>query len=154
MEKARSFATLILESVRGHPGIEASVCAFDDDTVYDLGRPGGTAIGGLTPGGGNNDAAGLLYAARQALRSGKERKLLVMISDGYPTECSFESLRRLVDLLLSNYGICSAQVAVASMDPDRVAFPDFVDLTEHSMAAAVAEFGRMLQRVLRRRFGL
>jgi hypothetical protein len=154
MDKAKSFGTLILESARRVAGISAHVVGFTDDIIYDVGEPGDTSITRLEADGGNNDAAGLLHAARFALASMKSRKLLVMISDGYPTECSFESLCRLVEVLDSRHGICCAQVAVDSLDDERIAFPHFTDLTEHTPAGAVAAFGRMIQHLIRARFGL
>ena len=46
-------------------------------------------IDALTSGGGNNDSGGLLRAAELAEASGRPHRLLVMISDGSPTECTF-----------------------------------------------------------------
>ncbi len=152
MDKAKTFAVLILEAARKLAGVEARAIGFTDDTILDLGGAGDTAVAGLEPEGGNNDAAGLLYCAQQARASGKQHKFLVMISDGYPTECSFESLCGLVQHLEARHGMVCAQVAVDTMDADRIAFPQFTDLTEHSQASAVTRFGRMVQRLIQQRF--
>jgi len=77
-----------------------------------------------------------------------------MISDGYPTECSFESLCRLVEHLESKYNISCAQVAVDSLDSDRIAFPNYTDLSRYNTASAVSHFSRMVQRLIMKRFGL
>ena len=45
------------------------------------------------------------------------------------------------------------QVAVAEFDSEQVAFPHFVDLTEHTFDDAVMAFGGMLRRPLRQHFG-
>ena len=77
-----------------------------------------------------------------------------MISDGFPTECSLEALRSLVRTLSQRYGMVLAQVAVDGMDEDRSAFPDFVDLSDMELHQSVAEFGRLIHRLVARRYGL
>jgi hypothetical protein len=154
MERALAFAVLLLEAARGMKGIGVRVIGFTDSEVFDAGGPGDTFVASLVPDGGNNDAAGLLQAARIALASGRERRLLIMVSDGFPTECSVEALEHLVALLESEYGIPSAQVAVAPLDEGRGVFPDYTDLAGGELRDAVAAFGRMIQRLVRTRFGL
>jgi len=143
MERAKSFATLICESTRGIRGISGDVGAFDDDTYYHLGTLQRCAVSSLQTGGGNNDAGGLARAAERALASGKQHKLLIMISDGSPTECSVEALTDLVQRLQRDYGIVCVQVAVDSIEHE--AFPDFVDLTAFDFHEAVARFGQMIR---------
>jgi hypothetical protein len=150
MDKALTFAALLMEAARKLEGVDCRVRGFEDELIWDAGSPGSTRLAGLKPGGGNNDAGALLAMARLALRSSRKHRLLVMISDGFPTECSLDSLRNLVQVLNKRYGIVSAQVAVAPMEPERVAFSDFTDLTEHSIPLSVRLFGRMVQRLLMR----
>ena len=64
------------------------------------------------PSGGNNDAAALYHAATAARQSRRKAKVLVMISDGLPTECSIDALRSLVVNLTKRRNIVCAQVAV------------------------------------------
>ena len=154
LEKAKSFGALILEAVKKHPGIDAHAIGFTDQTIFDVGGPGSTAIGNLEADGGNNDSAGLLHMAQIARQSGKKRKLLVMISDGYPTECSFESLCNLVTHLETRHRMVCVQVAVEPLDPGRVAFPHYTDLSEHDLTMAINLFGRMIQQLIQRRFRL
>jgi len=90
--------------------------------------------------------------AKHALLSPCKHRLLIMISDGFPTDCSQESLANLVRHLDDVYNIKSVQVAVAEMEADRVAFPDFTDLTQHQIPVAVKMFGRMVQRILLRQY--
>jgi nitric oxide reductase activation protein len=142
MARARRFAALLAESARGVRGLEGHVSAFDDDTFYRLGGFQRCAIAALEAGGGNNDAGGLLRAAELALLSRRRHRLLVMISDGMPTECTFDSLQGLVERLTRTYGILCAQVGVARIE--RVAFPQHVDLSVYPLEEAVARFGRLL----------
>jgi hypothetical protein len=51
--------------------------------IYDAGAPS-RAVHALRAGGGNNDAAGLVYAALAA-KASKGGRMLVQISDGAPT---------------------------------------------------------------------
>jgi hypothetical protein len=152
MDKAISFATLLMEAAKGLDGLECRGLGFEDDVLWELGQAGSARMAGLKPGGGNNDAAGLLAMAKHALLSNHRHRLLIMISDGFPTECTHDALANLVQHLDKVYGIKSVQVAVAEMESDRVAFPDFTDLTQHQIPVAVKLFGRMVQRVLMRQY--
>ena len=145
METARAFGALVAESARGIRGLDGHVNAFDDTTFFPLGPFERNSIASLEAGAGNNDAGGLWRAAELALRSGRKNKLLIMISDGQPTECTFESLQNLVVTLTRRHGILCAQVAVDKLD--AVAFPHFVDLSKYPMNEAVARFGKLLVRL-------
>ena len=147
MERAKRFATLVAESLRDLRGIDGHVSAFDDDTFYWLGGFRDNAVSALEAGGGNNDAGGLHRAASLALASGKRNRMLVMISDGQPAECTFESLKHLVERLTRQYDIVCAQVAVDTID--HVAFPHFVDLSRRGPDEAASLFGKMLVRLTR-----
>ena len=153
MDRAISFGVLLLEAAKGLPGLSCRAMGFDDSILYDLGGPGSTSVAGLTPGGGNNDAAALLHLAHLAELSRKSRKFLIMISDGYPTACSLEALRTLVRLLGQRYRLVCAQVAVAGMDEERSAFPHFTDLSRAARSTSVRQFGRLLQRLVARQCG-
>lgn len=152
MDKALSFATLLMEAAKGLDGLECRALGFEDSVLWELGKAGSPLLAGLKPGGGNNDAAALLAMAKHAMLSNHQHRLLIMISDGFPTECSHDSLAFLVQHLDTTYGIKSVQVAVARMAPSRVAFPDFTDLTQHQIPVAVKLFSRMVQRVLMRQY--
>jgi uncharacterized protein YegL len=145
IKRAKAFAILLAESARGLPGISGHVNAFDDDTFYQLGDFRHCAVAALESDGGNNDAGALHKAAKLALRSGKKHRLIVMISDGSPTECTVEALKALVHKLTRQYGIVCAQVAVETME--AIAFPHFVDLSQYPLDEAVSRFGRLLMRL-------
>ncbi|HEV7920949.1 MAG TPA: vWA domain-containing protein [Thermoanaerobaculia bacterium] len=149
MERARLFAALIAEAARGLQGIDARFFGFTDDVIYDAGTASQCAVAQLEPDGGNNDAAALLYASRVAMASRRSARLLVMISDGSPTECSVESLRALVKKLTAG-GIACAQVAVQPMEEEEVCFPDHVLVDDADLSDAVGRFGRVVARLVRR----
>lgn len=142
IQLAQRFGLLVEESVRGVRGITANLWGFTETAIYDCGQPGQFRVSGLTAGGGNNDAGALWHAYKSARKSGKELKILLMISDGRPTECTWGSLYKLV-CQLEMSGYVPVQVAV-----DRIEDPAFkryfVDLVGQPMAAAVIQFGRML----------
>jgi len=139
---AKRFGLLVEESIRGVRGISAHFWGFTDQAIFDCGTAGQYRVSGLQAGGGNNDSAMLWHMYRSAAASGMELKILLMVSDGAPTECTWSSLNNLV-CRLEAAGYVPVQIAV-----DRIANPAFqrwfVDLVGQPMAAAVIEFGRML----------
>jgi Mg-chelatase subunit ChlD len=147
MTRAQLFAALIAEAARGLNGIDARFFGFTDSVIYDAGTADHCAVAELEPGGGNNDAAALWYASRVAMTSRRSARLLVMISDGAPTECSVSSLRALVSRLTAG-GIACAQVAVQPID--EVCFPDYVLVDDEDLSQAVGRFGRIIVRLVRK----
>jgi len=147
MPLARRFAMLLADSAGGLPGIEGHVSAFDHRFFHRLGDFRRNTIAALEPGGGNNDAGGLQAAANLALASRKSNRLLIMISDGLPTECSVDSLRQLVRRLRTDHDVRCAQVAVAPLQ--EVCFPEFLDVSSVPPAEAIRRFGRLLERLTR-----
>ena len=149
--RAKRFAALVAEAVDPLPGVEARFYGFTDSKIYDCGTARNCGVSGLVTSGGNNDAAGLFHAATEALASQKRAKVLVMISDGLPTQCSVDALRALVAQLTRRKGIVCAQVAVHPLE--EVCFPNHV-LLDGSIEAAVARFGRMIGDLARKSMGL
>jgi hypothetical protein len=148
IEKARLFATMLAEAAKGARGIDLRIYGFNDHTMFDAGDASRCAAHALQAGGGNNDAGALFYAATQARASRRRARLLVMISDGLPTECSVAALRALVTRLGSRYGICCAQVAVQPLA--EVCFPHYVVLSESDPAPAVRRFGGIVAELVKR----
>ena len=145
IERARAFAALLAESARGLRGIEGHIHGFDEDTLYVLGDFQRHHIAALEAGGGNNDAGALKIAAELALKSRKRNRLLIMVSDGSPSHCTFASLKGLVARLTHEHQIICAQAAVATMS--HIAFPHFVDLSQVELDEAVARFGALLMKL-------
>ena len=150
MEKAKTFAALLAESVRGLREVDLRVFGFTDRTIYDAGTAARCAAHGLWAHDGNNDAAALWHAYQEAQRSQRKAKLLVMISDGLPTECSVTSLRTLVGYL-SRRGYCCAQVAVAPIS--EICFPNYVLLEPAAMVQTVRKFAGVVTRLVERALG-
>lgn len=151
IERARQFGILITEAVRALPGVEARFFGFTDSVIYDAGDARDCGITGLRADGGNNDAAALFHAANVAAASRKRAKVLVMISDGLPTQCSVAALRGLVTTLTRRRGMVCAQVAVRPLEEE--CFPHHVVLDDEQLDVAVARFGRMIADLTRRALG-
>lgn len=90
------FAMVLEQAVINLPGVSARFWGFTSDKIYDCGVAGERRISGLVCNGGNNDAAMLWKMGQSAKDSGKDVKILLMLSDGQPSECSWLSLRNLV----------------------------------------------------------
>src|SRR3569623_299796 len=142
IERAQRFAILVAEAVRPLPGVNARFFGFTDSVIYDAGNQHECDVTALDADGGNNDAAALYYAGNVAMAAPQRAKVLVMISDGLPTECSVASLRNLVTELSNRRGIVCAQVALRRLE--EVCFPHYVVLDDHEPDVAVARFGRMI----------
>lgn len=139
IERAKLFATLLAEAGRGVRGVDVRLFGFTDAVIFDAGDAARCAAHGLAVGGGNNDAAALWHAARVAQASRRRAKLLVMISDGLPTECSVAALKGLVARLSGRLGICCAQVAVRPLE--EICFPHYVVIEDDDADVAVRKFG-------------
>jgi hypothetical protein len=148
IERAKLFGAMLAEAARGLRGVDLRVWGFTDRVIYDAGSAERCAAHGLHADGGNNDAAALWHAAQTALSSRRRAKLLVVISDGLPTECSASALRALVRRLTGRMGVCCAQVAVQPLA--EICFPNYVVLTEESSDTAVRRFGAIIARLLMR----
>jgi hypothetical protein len=148
IERARLFAALIAEAVRGMASLDLRLFGFTDQVIYDAGDGNACAAHRLTAGGGNNDAAALWHAAQEARQSRRKSLVLVMISDGLPTECSAAALRNLVDQLSRRARIVCAQVAVAPIT--EPCFPHYVLLDDGNQDQAVRRFGALIGALVRR----
>ena len=138
--RARLFGALLAEAAKQCKGIDFRLFGFTDTVIYDAGTATRCAAHALVANGGNNDAAGLWHAAQVARASHRKAKLLVMISDGLPTECSVAALRGLVTKLTTRWKICCAQVAVLPLE--EVCFPHYVLLEEADLSASVSRLAR------------
>jgi hypothetical protein len=142
IERAKKFGVLVAEACRGLTGVDAHFFGFTESTIFDAGDSADCAVTALRADGGNNDAAALYYVASRAAMSRRRAKILVMVSDGLPTNCSVDALRALVTELSRRRGIVCAQVAVRALD--EVCFPHYVVLDDANPDVAIARFGRMI----------
>src|SRR5207344_398816 len=90
------FGSLLAEAARHNRGIDLRLFGFTDQVIYDAGSARRCAVHALQSSGGNNDAGALWHVAQVAMASPRKTKLLVMISDGLPTECTVAALTGLV----------------------------------------------------------
>lgn len=148
IERAKLFGTMLAEASRGLRGLDLRLFGFTDSVIFDAGNATHCAVHALHAGGGNNDAAALWHAALAARATRRRAKLLVMISDGLPTECSVAALRALVTRLTNRLKICCAQVAVQPLE--EVMFPHYVVLEDADPEASVRRFGEIVARLVRR----
>jgi len=147
IDKAKMFGVLVAEAVRDLPGVEARFFGFTHRTIFDAGDGGRCAVTSMKADGGNNDAAALYHAARVASASPRRTRVLVMISDGLPTECSTAALRALVKNLGRRGYIC-AQVAVHPLE--EICFPNYVLLDNKNLDQSVARFGELIMKLVSR----
>jgi hypothetical protein len=150
MEKAKLFAALLAESVRGLREVDLRVFGFTDRKIFDAGSASRCAAHGLHAHDGNNDAAALWHVYQEAQRSQRKAKLLVMISDGLPTECTVTALKSLV-AYLSRRGYCCAQVAVAPLS--EICFPHYVLLEPAALGQTVRKFAAVVTRLVQQALG-
>jgi len=142
MDKAIHFATMLAEAARGLAGVDLRIFGFTDYEIYDAGDADRCAAHALVAGGGNNDAAGLWHAAQQALASPRSARLLVMISDGLPTECTTTALRALVQRLGRRHQLVCAQIAVHPLT--ERCFEHYVEVLDDDVDDATRRFCRII----------
>ena len=151
MERARQFGMLLAEACAGLHGVDLRVFGFTDKVIYDCGEAARCAVYALQAHGGYNDAAALFYAANVARASRRRAKLLVMISDGLPTECSVAALRELVQTLTRRWHMVCAQVAVQPLA--EVCFPHYVVCNDPTIEQTVTRFGGIVMGLVRKTLG-
>ena len=142
IEKAKMFAVMVAEAARHVPGVELRVFGFTDQTLFDAGDARRCAAASLECDGGNNDAAALEHMARLARASHRRTRIIVMISDGLPTECSEAALRGLVQQL-TRRGYLLTQVAVQPIE--FPCFPHYVELLDSELTAAARSFASLIE---------
>jgi Mg-chelatase subunit ChlD len=152
MPRARLFGALIAEAARGMPGVDVRLFGFTDRVIYDAGNALHPAVHALEAGGGNNDSGALWHAANVARASRRKARLLVMISDGMPTECSAASLKHLARELTVRHRMCCAQIAVQPLP--EVLFPHYVECDGPDTDAVVRTFGRIIEGLVKRAMGI
>ena len=148
MERARQFGMLLAEACNGLSGVDLRVFGFTDKVIYDCGDARRCSAYALRASGGNNDAAALFHVANVARASRRRAKLLVMISDGLPTECTVAALRELVQTLGRRYKMVCAQVAVQPLA--EVCFPNYVVCNDPTVEQTVSRFGRIIAGLVRK----
>jgi hypothetical protein len=136
------FALVLEQACMDMPGVSAKFWGFTHDQIYDCGSAGEGRSSGLVCGGGNNDAAMLWHMGQSAAASGKDIKVLLMLSDGQPSDCSWLSLHNLV-LQFEQEGMIPWNFALDVINtPAFERF--FTDLVGLSMPEAIDVMGETL----------
>jgi hypothetical protein len=139
------FQLVVEQACLNLPGVSAHFWGFTGNQIYDCGVPGEGRSSGLVCGGGNNDAAMLWKMGQSAAASGKDVKILMMLSDGQPSECSWLSLKNLV-LQFEQEGMIPWNFAL-----DVISIPAFerffTDLVGQSMEEAILTMGETLANI-------
>ncbi len=149
IEKARHFGVLLAEALRGQSRIDLRLFGFEHDVLWDAGDARNCAVHRLRANGGNNDAAALAHLAALARRSRRQARLLVMVSDGMPSNCTVNALKALVRRL-TRQRYCCAQVAVESIKD--ICFPHYV-LLEGDLQSTVRRFGKTVASLVSQALG-
>lgn len=88
---------LILEhGMVGQKRVAGHLYGYVDTLIHDCGLPGDFAASGLECRGGNNDTAMLDILRQEALASDKEIKIIIMMNDSQPADCSALSFNDMV----------------------------------------------------------
>ena len=151
LEKAKLFGTLLAEALNGQRGVDLRLFGFTDRAIFDAGDARFCGVHDLQALDGNNDAAALWHAFRVARASRRKAKLLVMISDGLPTECSVAALKSLV-ARLTRWHYCCAQVAVQRLE--QICFPHYILLEDQALDVSVRKFGAVVMRLVGQALGM
>lgn len=146
IELARRFGCLVTEATAGIRGVEGIIGAFDDKRYHDLGTFARPAISELEADDGNNDAAGLTIMGERVARSRRRHKVIIMVSDGSPTECTVAAFHGVAESL-EQAGIRIIHMLIDHVD-SSAALPNRVDLSESSEEESTKAFAEMLPQVL------
>lgn len=142
LDKARRFGVLLAEAARGLRDVDARFIGFTDRVIFDAGDQKRCAVSQLRSTGGNNDAAALAHIATLARASRRRSKLLIMVSDGLPTECSVVALRGLIEELTRRHAMLCAQIAVTRIT--EPCFRHYVEVLDGDFHASARKFGRIV----------
>lgn len=142
LDKARRFGVLLAEAARGMSNVDAHFIGFTDRTLYDAGTAKRCAVSQLRSSGGNNDAAALAHLAGLARGSRRRARLLIMISDGLPTECSTTALRTFVLELSRRHKMQCAQIAVTRIA--EPCFEHYIEVLDDDIDTSVRRFGQIV----------
>lgn len=146
IQRAQLCATMLAEATRTLRGVETRFLGFTDTILYDAGTAQRCSVQALEAKGGNNDAAALHHMIQWAQHSRKRAKLLIMISDGSPTECSVSSLKNVVHKASTRMGICCAQIALRTIE--HICFPHYIELLDDDFEKSIHQFGSIIRRLI------
>lgn len=140
--RSKAFALAIEEAIRGRRGVSGRLWGYDDKTIYDCGVAGDNRISGLTVSGGGNNDAGALFQVTQTA-GGKSKRVVVIISDAQPADCSWGALHEL-GFTLMRQGVTVVQVLTEDCDDPALSW-HVVDIYSQSLSKASSFLGRILE---------
>jgi len=143
--RARSLAVLLAECLRECPNVESVFVGYNQG-VYPCGDHDDHAIGSLVPSGKTNESAALSHL-RGHFHSPRRRKLVLVLSDGLPTDCSVTSVCHLVRSLEKEAGVRFVYGALSGVE--HPAYRRRVDLTGAIGPGLVRGLGKVLGAMLR-----
>ncbi len=144
--RAKKFALVVERAFFGKRAASSRSWGFTDTVIYDCGANGQARASGLKISGGNNDAAALQHASAVAGGSNATVKVLVLISDDQPADCSWGALNDL-GLKLMGQGFIVVQVLVDKTDKPALPW-HVIDLHDHTLEEAAVAFGHKLEAFL------
>lgn len=140
--EATKAATALNEALSRLPGITTEVLGFTfgRTCVHRIAKPFGSrdasGITGFYAGGGNADGCAVRWAARRSLAQKADRRILIVLSDGRPTNGASDpskDLRAAVEAAtrhgVETFGIGIMDQSVAAFYPKFVVIQDARDLT-------------------------
>lgn len=142
-KRARKMALAIEAAVKGRRGASARIWGYTDAAIYDCGAAGSGRASGLPCGGGNNDAAALQHAAQSVSARNGVTRVVVLISDSQPADCTWGALHTLGWELIQQ-GIVVVQVTTDQCDDQPLPW-NVVDLHEGNLLEATTHLGHMLE---------
>jgi hypothetical protein len=144
-ERGRMFGLVLDQALAGVSSVRARFFGFNDGEILDCGVAGDRKISGLKAERGNNDTGTLRYMREQAKRSGKEIKIIVMISDIQPEGGnSWLSLQEEVAACeRDGITVIFARVDASQTVPGK----NVVNLFGQSLEGAASDFGRLIDKI-------
>jgi hypothetical protein len=145
LPRAQRLASLLAQCLSDCLHIETALVAYNQN-VYRCGDHEGHALSALAPAGKTNEAAALDYLRAHHLGVPRRRKIVLVLSDGLPTDCSVESVVRLVRTLEKDQGARLLYVALSGSD--HPAYRNRVDFPSDLEAARLRMLGRAVAALL------
>lgn len=143
LARSKKFALAIERALVGKRRASCNLWGYNDTTIFDCGRAGQGRVSGLKASGGNNDAAALQYVSTMAQGGADTVKLLVLISDDQPADCSWGALNELGRKLLAQ-GFVIVLVVVDNVDDPSLPW-NVVDLHTKSLDEAATSLGHVIE---------
>ncbi len=145
LERAKDAAALLAECFCDCRDIESLFLGYNQN-VYLCGTHEAHSFVSLAPTGKTNEAGALEYLKKQCGPLPHRRKLVVILSDGLPTSCSVESVRSLVNVMMTRFDFTFLYGALAG--EVHPAYRLYVNLQADNWHSNLISFGKTLAGLL------